>query len=109
MQFCDLRNDGRTVEAGYSWCYEPLFSHASIWKRRPQQTAAVLPYLAMTYLYKRSNRLWEFLIRHQLVATTWRPLVEVTRRQRFRSTRLLEREPLPLYNGLNPIQVPKEI
>jgi radical SAM superfamily enzyme YgiQ (UPF0313 family) len=71
------------LEAGYSWCYERLFSHASIWKRRPQQPAAVLPYLAMTYLYKRSNRLWEFLIRHRLVSTVWRPLVEVTRWRRF--------------------------
>ena len=32
--------------------------------RRP----AVLPYLAMSYLYKRSNRLWHWLIRHRLTA-----------------------------------------
>src|SRR5512134_1260740 len=31
---------------GYAWCYERLFSHASIWRRRPQQADAVMPYLA---------------------------------------------------------------
>jgi hypothetical protein len=71
------------LESGYFWCYERLFSHASIWQRRPEQFST---------LYKRSNRLWEFLIRHRLVATVWRPLVEVTRWQRFRSAMRLERE-----------------
>jgi hypothetical protein len=36
-------------------------------------------YLAGGYLYKRSNRLWHFLIRHRLVRRVWRPLVELTR------------------------------
>jgi hypothetical protein len=69
---------------GYAWCYERLFSHRSIWRRRPGDWRAVLPYLAMSYLYKRSNRFWHFLIRHQLTAAVWRPLVECTRRRHVR-------------------------
>ena len=38
-------------------------------------------YLAGCYLYKRSNRLWHFLIKRRLVRRVWRPLVELTRRQ----------------------------
>ena len=33
----------------------------------------------MSYLYKRSNRLWHWLIKNDLVHTVWRPLVEWTR------------------------------
>ncbi|HEX2748982.1 MAG TPA: radical SAM protein [Verrucomicrobiales bacterium] len=66
---------------GYGWLYQWLFSHTSIWRRRPQQASAVLPYLAMSYLYKRSNLFWHFLIKHDLVHTVWRPLVEWTRRR----------------------------
>jgi radical SAM superfamily enzyme YgiQ (UPF0313 family) len=51
---------------GYCDCYKRLFSHRSIWKRRPEDPRAVLPFLAMSYLYKRSNRLWHLLIRHGL-------------------------------------------
>jgi radical SAM superfamily enzyme YgiQ (UPF0313 family) len=69
---------------GYAWCYRRLFSHGSIWRRRPADGRAVLPYLAMSYLYKRSNRLWHFLIRRRLTATVWRPLVEWTRRRHLR-------------------------
>jgi radical SAM superfamily enzyme YgiQ (UPF0313 family) len=67
------------LEAGYAWIYRRLFSHASIWRRRPEDWRAVAPYLGMAYLYKRSNRLWHFLIRHRLVHKVWRPLVELTR------------------------------
>jgi radical SAM superfamily enzyme YgiQ (UPF0313 family) len=78
---------------GYAWCYRRLFSSASIWRRRPEDWQAVLPYLAMSYLYKRSNRLWHLLIKHQLTAAVWGPLVEWTRRRhvKFRA-RLAERE-----------------
>jgi radical SAM superfamily enzyme YgiQ (UPF0313 family) len=72
---------------GYAWCYERLFSHRSIWRRRPTDRRAVLPYLAMSYLYKRSNRFWHFLIRRQLTAAVWRPLVEWTRRRHVRFRR----------------------
>lgn len=80
---------------GYAWCYKTLFSHGSIWRRRPRQVRAVLPYLAMSYLYKRSNRFLHHLIRGQLTATVWRPLVEWTRRRHVRFRRKLE-EAAPL-------------
>jgi radical SAM superfamily enzyme YgiQ (UPF0313 family) len=67
------------LEDGYAWMYRRLFSHASIWRRRPADWRAVAPYLAMSYLYKRSNRFWRFLIKHQLVHAVWGPLVELTR------------------------------
>ena len=81
-------DDARATGRGYAWCYQRLFSHRSIWRRRPDDLRAVLPYLAMSYLYKRSNRFWHFLIRHDLVAAAWRPLVEWTRRRhlKFRRT-----------------------
>jgi radical SAM superfamily enzyme YgiQ (UPF0313 family) len=78
---------------GYAWCYRRLFSHRSIWRRRPRDRQAVLPYLAMSYLYKRSNRIWYFLIRHRLTARVWGHLVEWTRRRHVRFRRRLEAEP----------------
>jgi radical SAM superfamily enzyme YgiQ (UPF0313 family) len=66
---------------GYDWLYRRLFSHASIWARRPEARSALATYLAGAYLYKRSNRLWRFLIEHRLVRTVWRPLVEHARRE----------------------------
>ena len=75
------------LEQGYAWIYQRLFSHGSIWRRRPADWRAVAPYLAMSYLYKRSNRFWRFLIRHHLVHAVWTPLVELTR---FRHLRFRE-------------------
>jgi radical SAM superfamily enzyme YgiQ (UPF0313 family) len=72
------------LEAGYGWIYRRLFSHASIWARRPADWRAVPAYLAMSYLYKRSNALWHLLIRHDLVHAVWSPLVELTRRRHLR-------------------------
>jgi radical SAM superfamily enzyme YgiQ (UPF0313 family) len=77
------------LEEGYSWCYRRLFSHRSIWRRRPADWQAVPPYLAMSYLYKRSNRLWHLLIRHRLTGPVWRPLVELTRWRHLRFRRRL--------------------
>ena len=37
-----------------------------------EDPAAVLPYLAMSYLYKRSNRFWYPLIRYRLTGRVWR-------------------------------------
>lgn len=74
----------KELEAGYAWLYQRLFSHASIWRRRPADWRAVAPYLAMSYLYKRSNVLWRLLIRRQLVHAVWRPLVELTRLRHVR-------------------------
>jgi radical SAM superfamily enzyme YgiQ (UPF0313 family) len=76
------------LDRGYAWCYTKLFSHSSIWKRRPADNAAVLAYLAMSYLYKRSNRFWHLLIRYRLTAAVWRPLIELSR---LRHLRLRER------------------
>ena len=81
--------DAAELEQGYAWMYETLFSHRSIWRRRPQAWAAVAPYLAMSYLYKRSNCLWQMLIKHDLVHAVWRPLVEITRRRHLRYRRRL--------------------
>ncbi|MGH9592825.1 MAG: B12-binding domain-containing radical SAM protein, partial [Bryobacteraceae bacterium] len=78
------------LEQGYGWLYERLFSHRSIWRRRPQDWRAVAPYLGMSYLYKRSNFVWHSLIRHGLVHRVWTPLVELTRRRHLRFRRRLE-------------------
>jgi hypothetical protein len=83
------------LEHGYAWIYQRLFSHASIWRRRPEDWRAVAPYLAMSYLYKRSNRFWHFLIRHNLTHAVWRPLVEITRRRHVRFRRALARRVEP--------------
>jgi radical SAM superfamily enzyme YgiQ (UPF0313 family) len=78
------------LQLGYEWSYRRLFSHASIWRRRPADVDAVLPYLAMAYLYKRSNAMWSFLIRHRLTGAAWGPIVEWTRRRHLRFRRRLE-------------------
>ena len=72
------------LEQGYGWIYQRLFSHASIWRRRPEDWRAVPLYLAMSYLYKRSNRFWHLLIKHNLVHAVWTPLVELTRLRHVR-------------------------
>jgi radical SAM superfamily enzyme YgiQ (UPF0313 family) len=76
---------------GYDWLYRRLFSLTSIWQRRPRQMSAVPPYLAMALLYKRSNRLWHFLIKHRLVHTVWSPLVHWSRWRHSAFRRRLER------------------
>ena len=80
---------GEALQAGYEWCYERLFSHRSIWRRRPRDWRAVPAYLAMSYLYKRSNRFWHWLIRYRLTALIWRPLIELSRRRHLRFRRRL--------------------
>jgi hypothetical protein len=47
----------------------------------------------MSYLYKRSNRLWHLLIQHRLTGPVWRPLVECTRRRHLRFRRRLAAGP----------------
>jgi len=80
----------RELEEGYAWIYRRLFSHASIWRRRPSDWRAVPSYLAMSYLYKRSNRFWHVLIKHELVAAVWRPVVELSRRRHLKFRERLE-------------------
>jgi radical SAM superfamily enzyme YgiQ (UPF0313 family) len=90
------------LEQGYGWIYQRLFSSASIWRRRPQDWHAVPLYLAMSYLYKRSNRFWHQLIKHRLVNVVWHPLVELTRwRHLLHRQRLLQ--------GAEPRGVPGQI
>lgn len=72
------------LDRGYAWCYDRLFSHRSIWRRRPADWRAVPADLGMSYLYKRSNLFWHLLIRHRLTARVWRPLMEHTRRRRLK-------------------------
>jgi radical SAM superfamily enzyme YgiQ (UPF0313 family) len=81
------------LAAGYAWIYEHLFTARSIWRRRPGDWRAVAPYLLTSWLYKRSNRLWHSLIRRDLTAAAWAPLVELSRRRhvKFRA-RLLAGE-----------------
>lgn len=86
---------------GYAWCYRRLFSHRSIWRRRPSDWRAVAAYLAMCYLYKRSNPLWHFLIRRRLTSRAWRPLVELTRRRHLKFRRRLENEPIAGRSGVS--------
>jgi radical SAM superfamily enzyme YgiQ (UPF0313 family) len=86
------------LEQGYGWIYRRLFSHASIWRRRPEDARAVAAYLAMSYLYKRSNRFWHLLIKHDLVHTVWRPLVELTRLRHLRFRQSLAEPEMPCIN-----------
>jgi radical SAM superfamily enzyme YgiQ (UPF0313 family) len=71
---------------GYDWLYRRLFSHASIWARRPEARSEWPTYFAGAYLYKHSNWLWRFLIERRLVHAAWRPLVERARRRNLRRT-----------------------
>lgn len=80
------------LEEGYAGSYRRLFSHRSIWRRRPRDRGAVPAYLAGAYFYKRANRIWYFVIRHRLTAALWRPLVEVSRRRHLRFRRRLREQ-----------------
>ena len=89
------------LEQGYAWIYQRLFSHASIWRRRPQvetwkDLQAIPLYLAMSYLYKRSNRFWHLLIKHDLVNPVWKPLVEMTRWRHVHYRRSLAQREVPV-------------
>ncbi|MDH3628192.1 MAG: B12-binding domain-containing radical SAM protein [Acidobacteriota bacterium] len=82
------------LEEGYAGLYRRLFSHGSIWRRRPADLRAVSAYLAMSYLYKRSNRIWHALIRNRLTARMWRPLIELSRRRHLNFRRRLAERPM---------------
>jgi radical SAM superfamily enzyme YgiQ (UPF0313 family) len=88
------------LEQGYEWMYRRLFSHASIWRRRPADWRAVAPYMAMSYLYKRSNRFWRFLIQRHLVHAVWRPLIELTRLRHVSFREQLARAETPSGNAV---------
>jgi len=90
--FQPKRLTAEQLAIGYAWCYKRLFSHRSIWRRRPKEARAVLPYLAMSYLYKRSNFLWYHLIKQRWTAAVWHGLVELTRRRHLQFRKGLEVE-----------------
>ncbi|HET6584660.1 MAG TPA: radical SAM protein [Nannocystaceae bacterium] len=81
------------LEQGYAWMYHRLFSATSIWLRRPTDVRAVPAYLAMSWLYKKSNPIWHVLIRRGLVRRAWAPLVELTRRRHLTFREQLARAP----------------
>ncbi len=89
--FRPRRMTPQQLEDGYRWIYRRVFSARSIWARRPRQASAVLPYLAMAWLYKRCNGLWKLLIRRRLTHAVWTPLVGLTRLRHLRFRRRLER------------------
>lgn len=78
------------LEAGYARCYRELFSLPSIWRRRPAVTRQIPGYLAMSLLYKKTNWLWPWLIRHQLAHRFWQPLIRAAQWQHVRSRRRQE-------------------
>jgi radical SAM superfamily enzyme YgiQ (UPF0313 family) len=77
------------LQLGYEWLYRRLFSHSSIWARRPGAQSEWPAYFAGAYMYKHANHLWPFLIRHRLVHAAWHPLVELARRRHLRTRRRL--------------------
>lgn len=95
--FKPRRMTAEQLYEGYAWCYRRLFTLSSIWRRRPDRAAEVLPFLGMSLLYKKANWLWPFLIRHRLTHKFWRPLVELSRRRHlnFRKSLLKEQSAIP--------------
>jgi radical SAM superfamily enzyme YgiQ (UPF0313 family) len=87
------------LEQGYAYCYRQLFALSSIWQRRPARWGAIPGYLGMSLLYKRCNRLWPFLIRHQLTGVMWRPLVELSRWSHLHFRRKISRQRTSNTNG----------
>lgn len=97
------------LELGYDWIYRRIFSHASIWRRRPVGWTSIPAYLAGAYFYKRSNRLWHFLIRHRLVHAAWRPLIEFTRFRHAAFRRRLESQEAMMMPGAARSPVPASV
>ena len=91
--FRPARMSVEQLAEGYAWCYRRLFGHRSIWRRRPHDARAVPAYLAMSYLYKRSNFFWHLLIRHRLTGRVWGGLVEMSRRRHVAFRRRLAAGP----------------
>jgi radical SAM superfamily enzyme YgiQ (UPF0313 family) len=92
------------LEQGYAWCYQRLFSHRSIWRRHPRDMNAVFSYLGMSYLYKRSNWLWHFLIRYRLTAAVWRPLVQCSLKRHLKFRKRLAA--MSEFSSISPVGTP---
>ena len=82
------------LQSGYEWCYRRMFSLRSILRRCPQKVNEVLPYLAMSLLYKRSNLLWSLLIQYRLTHRIWQPFIRGLRRRHIRYRKRLQRSDL---------------
>jgi hypothetical protein len=80
----------KALQSGYEWCYRKMFSLRSILRRCPRNVGEILPYLAMSLLYKRSNFLWPLLIQHRLTHLIWHPFLERSRKRHLRSRKRLE-------------------
>lgn len=91
------------LQTGYEWLYQRTFGHGSIWARRPEDPRAIPAYLAMAYLYKRANPIWEQLIARRLTHAVWRPIVELTRKRHLRFRAELARRPM---DARGPIRLP---
>lgn len=101
--FQPKRMTAQQLREGYEYAYDRLFSWRSIWRRRPQQAAAVPAYLAGSLLYKKSNWLWRLLIKHRLTNALWKPLIALSRRRhvKYRES-LLRQEDESLKFGIVP-------
>ncbi len=88
----------RQLEEGYRWCYQRLFSHRSILRRRPTRTSDLPSYLAGSYLYKHANRLWPWAIRRRWTRALWRPMLHAAR---LRQRKVSE--------GIGPDEVPDRV
>ena len=104
--FSPARMTPDELARGYAWCYQRLFSAASIWRRRPQRISELPAYLAMSTLYKRSNALWPKIIERNITKKVWRPMIEGARRRHliFRK-KLAQQKSLPaslapIYGGV---------
>jgi radical SAM superfamily enzyme YgiQ (UPF0313 family) len=82
------------LQSGYEWCYQRVFSLESILQRCPCAVEEIFPYLAVSFLYKRSNLLWSLLIKHRLTHLVWRPLVQGSRRRHLRFRKRFEQKGL---------------
>jgi len=89
----------RELYEGYAATYRRLFSHDSIWRRRPAGWTNAIPYLCGSYLYKKSNRLWPWIIRLRLTHALWSPLVELSRRKHVRWAETQSAEPHVMLSG----------
>ncbi len=88
------------LETGYAWCYRRLFSLDSIWARRPREFKSAVMFLLGTYLYKRANHLWPFLIKHRLSGVIWKPSVLIARRKHLKyRRRFISDVPVPTLNN----------
>ena len=90
--FRPRRMSPEELETGYAWCYQRLFSLSSIWKRKPSRVAEFPAYFGVSYLYKKMNLVWPFLIRRRLTHALWRPFIAASRYSNLRHRRKLERD-----------------